>query len=166
MVGQNRAQQADHAQRCSFLNPGGVTIPDVDDHSPAGLDALAEAIQKRMEVLGLTIQAVGDRGGPKRAAMRELINARRVPRKSTLVEIDRVLGWPAGLSQDVLDEKVTAPEPTEWLELPDQNRIGVVRSHLVTLRKEHSQLTDYHRERVELIDQLLEMIDEELGSGS
>ncbi|WP_454793757.1 hypothetical protein [Mycolicibacterium lutetiense] len=136
----------------------------MDDHSPAGLAALAEAIQERMDVLGLTIQAVGDRGGPKRAAMRELINARRVPRKSTLVEIDRVLGWPAGLSQEVLEEKVAAPDPTDWLELPDQNRIGLVRSHLVTLRKEHSQLTDYHRERVEVIDKLLELIDQELGT--
>lgn len=165
MVSKIRAQQADHCARCSFLNPRRVTIPDVDDVSPAGLTALAKAIQERMDVLGLTIQAVGDRGGPKRAAMREVINGRRVPRKSTLVEIDRVLGWPAGLSQDVLDEKVPAPGPTEWLELPDQNRIGLVRSHLVTMRKEHSQLTDFHRERVDVIDQLLELIDQELGGG-
>lgn len=119
-----------------------------------------------MDVLALTIQEIGDRGGPKRAAMRELINARRVPRKSTLIEVDRVLGWPAGLCQDVLEGNRPAPAATDWLELPDQNRIGLVRSHLVTLRKEHSHLTDFHRERVELIDELLDLLDQELDDHS
>ncbi|WP_157680477.1 helix-turn-helix domain-containing protein [Mycobacterium dioxanotrophicus] len=137
----------------------------MDDPSPAGLISLASAIQARMDILGLTIQEIGDRGGPKRAAMRELINARRVPRKSTLIEIDRVLGWPAGLCKDVLEGNTSAPAPTDWLELPDQNRIGLVRSQLVTLRKEHSQLVDFHRERVEQIDGLLDLLDQELGGG-
>lgn len=131
-------------------------------HSPPpGLVELANGIRDRIDRLGLTTLEIGDRGGPQRGALREILNARRIPRRSTLASIDEVLGWPAGTSQAILDEERAAPGPDEWLDGPDENRLGLVRSKLVHQRKEHLRLAEAHSAYAEEISALVDLIDEE-----
>jgi hypothetical protein len=130
-------------------------------HEPRGLAVLAEAMKSRMDYLGLTIADVGVRGGPQRGAMREILNARRMPRRSTLHEIDTVLGWPKGVAYEVLHEQRPAPEADEWLDLPDENRLGLMRSHLLQMRKDHQRLSRVLEQQGDAIAELLELIDDE-----
>ena len=113
-----------------------------------------------MDYLGLTTLEVGDRGGPKRAALRAILNARRMPRRSTLAELDTVLGWPAGLAQDLLDEQCDVPAADEWLELPEENKLGLVRARLVQLRKEQYRISQTLEQHGHLIGELIDLIDE------
>lgn len=120
-------------------------------------------MKARIEALNLTTLEIGARGGPGRGALREILNARRVPRKSTLEEIDVVLGWPPGVAKDILDGRREAPDPHEWLDLPAENRLGLLRSGLVHLRKEHYRLSESHRETAEMIGDMLDLLDAERG---
>ena len=128
---------------------------------PGGISVLAEAIKARMEYLDLPILEVGDRGGPQRGAMREILNARRVPRRSTLSELDTVLGWPKGLAQEILDGTTPPPQPDEWPYLPDENRLGLVRSQLVQMRKDNLRMSQALAEQSDTISELLGLIDQE-----
>lgn len=119
-----------------------------------------------MTYLELTTIEVGARGGPSRTGMREIFEGNRIPRKATLDKIDLVLGWPAGTAQDILSEERQPPEADEWLELVDQNHLGLVRSRLVALRREHTRLGDYHREQAEQIGQLVDILDTHIRGGS
>lgn len=112
-----------------------------------------------MEYLGFTIADVGERGGPQRGAMREILNARRTPRRSTLQEVDTVLGWPKGLAQEVLHQQRQPPEPDEWLDLPDENRLGLMRSHLLQMRKDNQRLTRVLQQQGDTLAEMLELID-------
>jgi hypothetical protein len=132
----------------------------VEEPSP-GLLALAEAMKARIEAMELTTLEIAARGGPGRSALREIINARREPRPFTLDSLDKVLCWPAGLAKDVLEEKCPPPDAFEWLDTPDNNRLGMIRSHLVALRKEHYTLSERHKDRGDLIGELLDLIDAE-----
>lgn len=122
---------------------------------------LAEAMKARMDYLGLTIADVGVRGGPQRGAMREILNARRVPRRSTCHEVDTVLGWPKGLAYELLTEERSAPKPDEWLDLPDENRLGLMRSHLLQMRKDNQRLGRAIEQHGNTIAELLELIEDE-----
>lgn len=124
-----------------------------------GLLALAEAMKARMTHLGLTAIEVGARGGPSRTGMREIFEGNRIPRKATLDKIDTVLGWRAGTALAVLNEQQQPPAADECLELADQNRLGIIRSRLVALRKEHHKLAEHHHEQADQIDTLLELLD-------
>lgn len=136
------------------------------DSPTQGLLELASGIRDRIEELGLTTLEIGDRGGPQRGALREILNARRVPRRSTLCSIDQVLGWPVGTALDILEERRGAPAPDEWLEGPAENRLGLVRSRLVHQRKEHLRLAEAHNAYAEELTALVDLIDEErAGSG-
>ncbi|MDM2402127.1 hypothetical protein PP613_23620 [Mycobacteroides abscessus] len=53
-----------------------------------GLKALAGALEARINWLGWTYEEVNDRGGLARLALRELINARRVPRDASITDLD------------------------------------------------------------------------------
>jgi hypothetical protein len=135
-------------------------VTDPDPVNRDGLHALAEAMKARIDHLGLTSLEINDRGGPSRGALREILNARRVPRKSTLADIDLVLGWPTGVAQELLDGSRTAPEPDQWLHLPDENRLGLIRSRLFHLRKEHHRISDTHQQFGQVISDLLQLIEE------
>lgn len=151
--------------RCSVPYRSTATIRSVESPTQ-GLLQLAAGIRERIEVLGLTTLEIGDRGGPQRGALREILNARRTPRRSTLSSIDQVLGWPAGTAQDILDQRRPAPDPGEWLEGPAENRLGLVRSRLVHQRKEHLRLADAHNAYAEELTALVDLIDEErAGNG-
>ncbi|APA78457.1 hypothetical protein BB737_16675 [Mycobacterium avium subsp. hominissuis] len=128
---------------------------------PGGLAALAEAMKARMAHLDLNIADVGKRGGPQRGAMREILYARRRPRVSTLQEIDKVLGWPEGLAEDILHERCDPPAPDEWGDLPDENRLGLVRSQLLQMRKDNQRMTRALEQQGHTITELLELVDEE-----
>lgn len=123
--------------------------------------ALAQAMKDRIQVLNLTAVEIAKRGGPARTSLKDFLNARRTPREPTLEAIDRVLGWPAGLSKGLLDQTHDLPDPHAWLDLPDQNRLGLLRSNLIALRKEHYRLSEKHRHNGDLIGQLLSMLDAE-----
>lgn len=136
------------------------------DSPTQGLLELANGIRDRIEVLGLTTLEIADRGGPQRGALREILNARRVPRRSTLCSIDQVLGWPVGTALDILEERRGAPAPDEWLEGPSENRLGLVRSRLVHQRKEHLRLAEAHSAYAEELTALVDLIDEERTGSS
>ncbi|PQM49157.1 hypothetical protein C1Y40_00619 [Mycobacterium talmoniae] len=112
-----------------------------------------------MAALDLTALEVANRGGPPRGTLREIVNARRRPRKSTLNDIDTVLGWPPGVAKDILDGNRPAPQADQWLDRPDENRRGLMRSHLLRLRKEQYRLSETHRRHADLIGQLVELLD-------
>lgn len=133
---------------------------------PPGLVELANGIRDRIDRLGLTTLEIGDRGGPQRGALREILNARRTPRRSTLASIDEVLGWPAGTAQAILDGKRAAPGADEWLDGPDENRLGLVRSKLVHQRKEHLRLAEAHSAYADELTALVDLIDEERADHS
>lgn len=114
-----------------------------------------------MEHLELNITDIGKRGGPQRGAMREILYARRKPRISTLLGIDKVLGWPEGLAHDIMNEVCDPPGPDEWLDLPDENRLGLVRSQLLQMRKDNQRMTRTLEQQGNTIAELLELVDEE-----
>lgn len=118
-------------------------------------------MRSRMDYLGLNITDVGERGGPQRGAMREILNARRRPRVSTLHELDTVLGWPDGVAAEILAGDRPAPEPDEWVELPDENRLGLMRSHLLQMGKETERLRKVLDQHDETINELLDLIEAE-----
>lgn len=118
-------------------------------------------MKARMAHLDLNIADVGKRGGPQRGAMREILYARRRPRVSTLQEIDKVLGWPEGLAEDILHERCDPPAPDEWGDLPDENRLGLVRSQLLQMRKDNQRMTRALEQQGHTITELLELVDEE-----
>jgi hypothetical protein len=105
-----------------------------------GLRALAGAVQARIYWLGWTYDEINDRGGLARLALRELINARRVPRDVSIIDLDYVVGWPPGTARDVLDERIAPPEPDAWPHLPDEYGLEVVRSGLVKLTREYEDI--------------------------
>lgn len=131
-----------------------------DARSDAGLGALAEAMKARIEYLGLTQLEIGDRGGPQRAAIREILERRRVPRRSTLDKIDLVLGWPSGVAHDLLEQNRPVPAPDEWIDLADQNHLGVVRARLLAMRKEHYRLSVQHQRSGDDLSELIDLLDQ------
>lgn len=130
-----------------------------------GLGALAEAMRARIEHLGLTQLEIGDRGGPQRAAIREILETRRLPRSTTLAKIDVVLGWPEGTARGLLDQTREIPAPDEWIDLADQNRLGVVRSGLLQLRKDHYRLSDHYKHAGDELTALINLLDEHTRHG-
>ncbi|MGD9622314.1 MAG: hypothetical protein AB7G47_20010 [Mycolicibacterium sp.] len=137
-----------------------------DPHPTPGLLALAEAMKARMAYLSLTTIEVSARGGPSRTGMREIAEGNRIPRKATLDKIDKVLGWPAGTARAILNEERSAPAADEWLELVDQNQLGLVRSRIVTLRREHQRLGEYHHEQAEQLGSVVEILDTYIRANS
>lgn len=123
--------------------------------------ALASAMKARIDALGLSAVEIANRGGPQRGALREIIKARRLPRKSTLADIDAVLGWPAGTAKDILDQKASPPDPNEYAASSAENRIGVVRARLLQLVKDHRRMSQTHSETAELIAELIDLLDNE-----
>jgi len=128
--------------------------------------ALADAMRSRIDALGLTTLEIGHRGGPPRGTLREILHARRIPRRRTLIAIDRVLGWPPGLAKDILDGKCEPPDPDESIEKPVETRLGLIRSSLVHQRKEHVRLASMHSGFVDELTDLIDLIDQERSNGS
>lgn len=118
-------------------------------------------MKARIDALGLSAVEIANRGGPQRGALREIIKARRLPRKSTLADIDAVLGWPAGTAKDILDQKASPPDPNEYPASTTENRIGVVRARLLQLVKDHRRMSQTHSETAELIAELIDLLDTE-----
>lgn len=147
-------------QACSVSAPRLATISIVSDTDP-GQIALASAMKARIDALGLSAVEIANRGGPQRGALREIIKGRRLPRKSTLADIDAVLGWPPGLAKDILDQKVNSPDPNEHPTSTTEHRIGVVRAHLLQLVKDHRRMSQTHSDTAELIVELIDLLDSE-----
>lgn len=124
-----------------------------------GLIALAGAVEARIDWLGWTYEEVHDRGGLARAALREFINARRVPRKPGIVDLDFVVGWPAGTAQDILDERCAPPAADAWPELPNQYGLEVVRAGMVKLTRESEDIIVQVRSVINRLHRNIEDID-------
>lgn len=126
----------------------------------AGLIALGRAVEDRISWLGWTYQEVQDRGGLGRAALRELINGRRAPRMRSLSELDDILGWPKDTAVGVLQERITAPTSDMWPEGPNQYKIGVLRSGLMKLSRDHDQISHQVQTNAETLREYIAVLDE------
>lgn len=124
-----------------------------------GLKALAGALEARINWLGWTYEEVNDRGGLARLALRELINARRVPRDASITDLDYVVGWPPRTARDVLDERIAPPEPDAWPHLPDEYGLEVMRSGLIKLTREYEDIIMKVRAANNMVYKYIEYLD-------
>lgn len=81
--------------------------------------AVADAINDRMEELGVTPKHLAERSGLSEAVLRDLrrnYRPERRPQRSTLVLLSEALRWPANYLGDLLDDQISpTPPPTDVL---------------------------------------------------
>ncbi|TQN27499.1 helix-turn-helix protein [Haloactinospora alba] len=121
-------------------------------------DALADALDARLDHLGLTLNQLCDRAGIRYETLRAIRKGESRPQRRTVRKLDRALGWDPGQTERILNG---SPPPDESPEVRyvDSTEMEILRANLPEERRE--ALLRWRREersrfleRIELEEQL------------